>query len=131
MRWAIDGGLKEESRMYSVRGCVEVALTVRTTRNLEAEDVKEFKADSRSGKSARMEDIREAISAIGGLGRMCSKLEAQLPSGGPFVIGACRPRPISKLSTTPSTLTFRLSYMSLGRDYYKPHARYKFEVLTE
>jgi hypothetical protein len=61
VRWAIDGGLKEESRMYSVRGCVLVALTVRTTRNFEGEDVKECKADSRSGSIALIDAIREAI----------------------------------------------------------------------
>jgi hypothetical protein len=47
--------------MYSVRGCVLVALTVRTTRNLEGDDVKECNADSRSGSIALIDAIREAI----------------------------------------------------------------------
>jgi hypothetical protein len=64
VRCAMDGGLKDESRMYSVRGCVGEALTVRTTRNLEGDAVKECKADSRSGSIALIDAIREAMSAI-------------------------------------------------------------------
>lgn len=64
VRCAMDGGLKEESRMYSVCGCVLVALTVRTTRNLEGEAVKECNADSRSGSIARIAAIREAIAVM-------------------------------------------------------------------
>jgi hypothetical protein len=63
-RCAIDGGLKEESRIYSVFGCVVVGFTVRTTRNLEGEEVKECSEESRSGSSDRNDAIREAISAM-------------------------------------------------------------------
>jgi hypothetical protein len=68
----MDGGLKDESRMYSVRGCVGVALTVRTTRNLEGDAVKECKADSRSGSIALIDAIREAMSAIALITRSCA-----------------------------------------------------------
>lgn len=48
-----------------MRGCVDVALIVRTTRNLDGDEVKELSADSRSGSILLIDAIREAISAIG------------------------------------------------------------------
>ena len=63
-RCAIEGGLKLESRMYSVFGCVLVGLTVRTTRNFDDECVKDVSADSRSGSIDRRFDILDAISPI-------------------------------------------------------------------
>lgn len=64
LKWATEGGLKEESRMYSVFGCVLVGFTVRTTQNLAEEDVNKCSADSRSGSRALRDAMREAISAI-------------------------------------------------------------------
>lgn len=55
--------------MYSVfGGCGEVAagLIVRTMRKADDDEVKACKADSNSGRRARMEAIRPAMSAIGG-----------------------------------------------------------------
>lgn len=66
-RCAIEGGLNEESSMYSVLGgCGELAagLTVRTMRKADDDEVNACRADSSSGSSVRMDAMRAAMFAI-------------------------------------------------------------------
>lgn len=64
LRWALEGGLKLESRMYSVFGCVDAGFTVRTTWKAADELVKERSADSKSGSAAFTDTIRDAILVV-------------------------------------------------------------------
>jgi hypothetical protein len=56
-RWALDGGLNEESRMNRVLGDggFEEGLMLRTMRNLESDDWKDLRAVSSCGKMLRKE----------------------------------------------------------------------------
>lgn len=71
-RWAIEGGLNEESSMNSVfgddsatgelRGWRPGGCTVRTMRKVEGEDVKDWMVDRNSGSALRIDAIRSCPS---------------------------------------------------------------------
>jgi hypothetical protein len=57
-KWALDGGLKDESRMNRVfgdGGLVAEGLILRTMRNLESDDWKDLRAASSCGRMLRSE----------------------------------------------------------------------------
>jgi len=66
-RWAFDGGLKEESRMNRVfgdGGLEADGLMLRTMRNLDSDDWKDLRADSRCGKMVRIELVVVLMLAV-------------------------------------------------------------------
>jgi hypothetical protein len=84
-RCATEGGLKEESRMYSVLGCVDVGLTVLTMRNLDGDEVKELSVDSNSGRRDLIRAIREAMSSIISMKVVATEVRSGLVRSSPWV----------------------------------------------